>query len=392
MADREAGSLPPAPAGTPVAAGPADPRALGTATRARLYHTVRTAHLERALELAPAPLLYGNRRYDFDPELAERVGATPAGALQAARLLGRSGVRDLEVNEPAAIETVARTAVSLAWLRLRHVLLRRPRPRVVTYAIGNSDPFAIAPGSRLRRRLKRRVEHLLARYVWWEIDRIAYGTPAAVTTYADAFGRAPGRQRSALVPALPAPCTCVDPGADRPDRVVFLGAFDTRKGLSLVLDSWPGVLDSVPGAELVVLGKGDLEARARAAAEQDASVRLVVDPPRPRIHEELRGARVLVLPSQPTPRWREQVGLPIVEALAHGCTVVTTDETGLAEWLTDHGHVVVPGTADAGRLATAVTAALRQRRAPHSVLGDLPEVDGRLAADAWMFAEDAAGR
>jgi glycosyltransferase involved in cell wall biosynthesis len=96
------------------------------------------------------------------------------------------------------------------------------------------------------------------------------------------------------------------------------------------------------------------------------------------------------LASQPTAGWREQVGLPIVEGLAHGCRVVTTDQTGLAGWLREHadrGHRVVPAGGSGADLAAAVLAALTTPTGdgPGSVLADLPVRDGRLAADDWLF-------
>jgi glycosyltransferase involved in cell wall biosynthesis len=90
-----------------------------------------------------------------------------------------------------------------------------------------------------------------------------------------------------------------------------------------------------------------------------------------------------VLPSQPSATWREQVGLPIVEGLSYGCTIVTTTETGLAGWLSEHGHRVVAADADDGELAAAVAAALLNP--VEDVVASLPDHDGRLAADAWMF-------
>ena len=96
-----------------------------------------------------------------------------------------------------------------------------------------------------------------------------------------------------------------------------------------------------------------------------------------------------VLLSQPTPTWREQVGLPVVEGLAHGCTVVTTTETGLAGWLAAHGHEVLPPGAPDGEVAAAVDRALGRRRPAGDVLADLPAADGRLAADRWMFGPRA---
>ncbi|MFP3393480.1 glycosyltransferase family 4 protein, partial [Brevibacillus sp. SIMBA_076] len=118
----------------------------------------------------------------------------------------------------------------------------------------------------------------------------------------------------------------------------FLGAFEERKGLPLLLAAWPLVRERRPDARLLVMGKGALEVLAREAVAIDASIELLVDPSRDTISGALAGAKALVLPSQRRPRWREQVGLPIVEGLAAGCVVVTTSETGLADWLTEEGH------------------------------------------------------
>jgi glycosyltransferase involved in cell wall biosynthesis len=167
--------------------------------------------------------------------------------------------------------------------------------------------------------------------------------------------------------------------------VVYLGIFLQRKGIDRVLAAWPLVRQAVPDARLQVLGKGALEAQVRAAAAADESIDVVVDPPRSQIQDVLSRAQVLALPSQPTPIWREQVGLPIVEALAAGCSVVTTTETGLASWLAAHGHSVVAPEARPEVLAEAIVEQLRAHRPAEDVLADLPLVDGRLEADGWMF-------
>jgi glycosyltransferase involved in cell wall biosynthesis len=351
--------------------------------RARLYRTARTAHLERAAALPPALLLFDETRYEVDPGLADRVGAVQVGALGAARLIGRADVTTLEVNEPALLNSARRTAVTLAWLRLR-ALLGRPRPTVVTYAIDNLDPREVRETG-LRRRLARRVDLELARFVWSQCDRVAFGTHAAERMYTVAFPRHRRPLRTTLIPALPQPCTCA--GEERRAGAVFLGAFADRKGLPQLVEAWPIVARSVTGARLTLVGKGPLEPLARQLAER-ADVDLVVDPPRDRIHSALRSAHVLVLPSRRTARWREQVGLPIVEGLAHGCTIVTTSETGLADWLHGHGHHVVPDDRSPETLAAALASALQSPRDPATVRADLPRADGRLQADAWMFADD----
>jgi len=154
-----------------------------------------------------------------------------------------------------------------------------------------------------------------------------------------------------------------------------------------VLAAWPSIKVWLPDARLTIVGTGAFADRAAAAAAADPAIELIIAPSRADIHDQLRRSRVLVLPSQPAPGWREQVGLPICEGLAHGCTIVTSTETGLADWLGAHGHTLVRPEVPAEALARALVAALRQDRSADSVLGDLPPTDGRLAADDWLFNE-----
>lgn len=349
----------------------------------QLYDQARTAHLERQASDPRLTLLYAAPRYDFDDALAGRVDARRTGVLEAARLLWRSDVAVLEITEPAFLAGTVRAAACLVALRLRHLARRGPMPRIVSYAIGNNDP-------RHEYRPRTAREQLTFRAKWWlsgrvlrSVDRIAFGTPQAEATYRALYGPPRRRQAVRLVPALPTACTC-PPAPPDPGAVVFLGAFVERKGLRVLLEAWRDV--DHPGATLTVVGKGPLEGEVRALVASDARVRLVVDPPREQIHAELRTASVLVLPSQESPTWREQVGLPIVEALQHGCTVVTTDQTGLAPWLTEHGHRVVPAQTDPLGLADSLGSALRSPVPRADVMASLPDRDGREAAHEWMFA------
>jgi glycosyltransferase involved in cell wall biosynthesis len=112
---------------------------------------------------------------------------------------------------------------------------------------------------------------------------------------------------------------------------------------------------------------------------------LEVDPGRDRIHAVLHEASALVLPSQPSPTWREQVGLPIVEGLSHACTIVTTAETGLADWLRERGHGVAVDPASPAELAEIIRTVLAHPVDPEAVLAALPARDGRLVADDVLF-------
>ncbi len=351
--------------------------------RVRLYQTLRTAHLERALELAPATILYRDRRYDFDEALAARLDLVRATPLRGAILLLRDRVDELEINEPLMRSAVRGTAIALAAIRLRNLITRR-HTSVVTYAIDNLDSFA-APVTGLPSRLRRTVDLALTKLVWRSVDRIVYGTPAAREVYRSRLPERRAVQTTIL--ALPQRCpSCPAQDADG-HRVVFLGALSDRKGFPLLMAAWPLIRAEVGDVAITVIGKGPLEDRARAWAARDAGVELIIDPPRSTIHRDLSRASVLVLPSQPQPTWREQVGLPLTEALAHGVPVVTTSETGLAEWLAAHGHGVIPAPGTASGLAAAVVEQLARRPSRASIASGLPERDGRLAADDWLFAQ-----
>lgn len=357
----------------------------------RLYEQVRSAHLERARELAPAAIVYREKRYDFDPALTDGVELAQAGTLAAARLAMRSRITRVEIDEPLYLDSLPRTAAVLAVLGVKR-LGGAPRAEIATYAIEDLDPFAARP-PRLRSRVRRSLEKLLAGYIWHRLDTVVYGTSEADALYGTTFRHAPRRQLT--VEALPSPCACAgDPAAAAAERdhdgVLFLGAFSPRKGFADVLEAWPAIRSRHPGARLTLVGAGELLPEARAAASADPTIRLIVDPPRSVVHEELRRAHVLVLPSRRVGAWREQVGLPIVEGLAHGCEIVTTTETGIAEWLIDAGHVVLPAEVSSAGLADGVVEALENPRTAGDILDGLPGVDGRIAAGRALFTEAGA--
>lgn len=354
--------------------------------RVRVYTTVRTAHLERAKQLTPATILYRGRRYDFDEDVARGVDLVHASPLRSALLLLTSTTSVVEINEPLMLSSLAGCRLALLALTLRRIATGR-RARVVTYAIENADPFAGPAAGGVRAAVRRRLQLALARGIARRVDRIAYGTSAAALLYEQRLPELV-RATARIVPALPAARTV--PGAKRPGSVVFLGAFAERKGLPVLLAAWDSVRAAQPEATLTLLGKGALEGEAHRFAADRPEVRVLVDPPRDRIFAELDAAQVLVLPSQPRPSWREQVGLPIVEGLSAGCSIVTTAETGLASWLADHGHAVVTDPDDAAALAAAIGAQVALARPADDVLADLPVRDGRLAADDWLFQREDA--
>lgn len=357
---------------------------------ARYFYVARTVHVERQAEYRPGWLFYTRTRADFDEQLAERTrGVVKASAWRVARFVVRKGIRVLEMPEALAVPVWPHAIVVHSAVLLHNMVRpRRDRISIVTYAIEN-----LSPVEKIRGRLALPswcaggIVKAVGGFLLRSTDRVVFGTQAALQTYQDALPRA--MERSSLdiqlVWALPTRGGDLEVEARGP-KLAFLGTFEERKGIHHLLRAWPLVKAALPDARLRLIGKaGDIhDVRAFAASNED--VELIEDPPRAEIFELLRESKALVLFSQPTPVWKEQVGLPILEALSEGCEIVTSDQTGIAEWLGEAGHHVLPDSASTEELASAIVSALQSRRSPAEIVADLPEEDTRKTADSVMFA------
>ncbi|MFG1925942.1 glycosyltransferase family 4 protein [Cryptosporangium sp. NPDC048952] len=353
---------------------------------ARYYETVRTAHLERLAEFTPGWLLYERVQYDWDDELAARSpGLKHATFPQVLAFALRAPIGVLEVNEPLAL-TMWPKLVALSWALCLRRVTGRGRVELVAYCIENFDPVTKL---RYRTRLPRLVAAPLVvlgmAIVGARFSRLAFGTDDAYQVYARSGGAGwrflSGRAR--VFPALPAPAQASVEKV--PGTVGFLGALDGRKGSRQLVAAWPLIAGSMPDATLLIMGKGpDAVAVGEWAATRD-EVCFRPDPGRAIIRRGLAELSVLVLLSQPGPMWKEQVGLPIVEGLAHGCEIVASTETGLATWLQQHGHAVLAPDCSTSELAAAVVKRLQGARPSSAITGALPAEDGRLSADRWLM-------
>ncbi|WP_405652435.1 glycosyltransferase family 4 protein [Streptomyces sp. NBC_00019] len=141
---------------------------------------------------------------------------------------------------------------------------------------------------------------------------------------------------------------------------VCVGRLCRQKGQDVLLRSWGGIVDRVPGAQLVLVGDGpDREMLENRASSGVVFAGAVEDP-----RDWYRAADLVVLPS----RW-EGMALAPLEAMASSRPVVVTDVTGARESL-PWGHasrVVVPPD-DAEALSGAV-ASLLSDRATCDILG-----------------------
>jgi glycosyltransferase involved in cell wall biosynthesis len=311
---------------------------------ARYYRGARSVHLERLATFAPGDFLYFKPMYDFDEALAATLPHVHRVSFrQVAWRVLRRRYDVLELAEPYTPSALPQNlAITLASY-VSAIGGGRPT-RLVTYAIENADlPAKLAVKTRLPKALLRPLVKTLVGFCFNRLDRVAFGTQAAADNYAALLGAArltADRPAHTLIWGLPTR----EPELvnDRPGRrLLFLGALDSRKGISNLMRVWDDVLQRVPGAELGIVGKGPLEAEVRAWAAARSSVRLDVDPPRQLIRDRLSTSNALFLLSQPSALWKEQIGLPILEGLGFGLEIVASSETGISRWLADHGHRVL---------------------------------------------------
>jgi len=139
---------------------------------------------------------------------------------------------------------------------------------------------------------------------------------------------------------------------DLPDRyILFLGSLEPRKNLDTLLDAWRLLPDDVRRQyPLVVAGASGWKNRAlrrRLDAEQTCGVRAVgyVEPQAlPLVYA---GASVFVFPSL-----YEGFGMPLLEAMAAGAPVITSNISSMPEVVGDAGRTVDPRSA--GEIAREV--------------------------------------
>ncbi|AFM16103.1 glycosyltransferase [Mycolicibacterium chubuense NBB4] len=350
--------------------------------------------------MLPGSLYFRKRMYDFDESALNSIDAREISLFRAAWILATKRLEFIELNEPAMLPAWPSLIVYVSIIRMKRAVIRvvtagrgkQTPPLVVAYAIENNPLIpAFCDFTKLPLFLSHAIALGVFRYVAGCFDRIAFGTRDAQVNYQQLFSsahRRGGAETAHFSPLINA-CSCGTLSKQR--SALFVGEFSERKGIASMLELWDKVRKLSSGSSFVIVGKGELESTVRDWASNKSEVTVLVDPPRSVIHRELRRASLLILLSQSTARWREQIGLPLTEGLSHGCEILTTEKVGFAHWLRAHGHLVVPEKFDRMTVARAVTQRLREPRNPTHIIKVLPPENGRITADRWLHRPPEPG-
>ena len=151
---------------------------------------------------------------------------------------------------------------------------------------------------------------------------------------------------------------CAARQTEHPPRIVFVGRLAESKGLEVLIDALPSVLQAFPDSGLELIGEGPeraaLEARVRdLRLERSVTFSGYVAGVAPRLAQ----ADLMVSPSR-----IEGLPLAVLEAMAWSLPIVASDIPGHRELIRpDETGTLVPPD-DAHALAGAIVAALRDRQ------------------------------
>lgn len=148
-------------------------------------------------------------------------------------------------------------------------------------------------------------------------------------------------------------------GAPGRPTLAFLGRIDEpRKGLPVLLEAMPAVLDAHPGTRLLVAGHGDLAAARDRIARLDPRVADACELLGP-IEEADKRALLASVDAYVAPHTGgESFGIVLVEAMAAGAPVVASDLAPFAQVLAGGDAGELFATGDAAALAGALTRVL----------------------------------
>jgi glycosyltransferase involved in cell wall biosynthesis len=139
-----------------------------------------------------------------------------------------------------------------------------------------------------------------------------------------------------------------------PERyVLWCGTLEPRKNVPTLLEAFAKLRRTDPELGLVLVGPAGW-GPAPVQAKLVRGVRLLGFLPTNQLHAAYAGARAFCYPSL-----REGFGLPVLEAMAHGVPVVTSQGTAMAEFVGDGGLLVDP--LDANRIAGALEIVLGEK-------------------------------
>jgi phosphatidylinositol alpha-mannosyltransferase len=159
---------------------------------------------------------------------------------------------------------------------------------------------------------------------------------------------------------------------------LFLGRHEPRKGLEVLLEAWESV---APPAVLWIGGVGPATAELRRRYPPSTTRHWLGAISDEEKVARMAGANVFCAPSI----GGESFGIVLLEAMAAGCAIVTSDIEGYRDAAAGHARLVKP--ADPAALAEALEGALSDAAAGRGLSSPEAAASARQWADRWSMAK-----
>ena len=140
------------------------------------------------------------------------------------------------------------------------------------------------------------------------------------------------------------------------------------------------------------VGGGVMEGRIREWGSRHGDrVRVVTGVPHAAVPGSLAAMDVLAAPSQTTPRWKEQFGRMLLEAMGTGVPVIASDSGEIPHVVADAGRVVPEADEPAWVVASALLAAAARCRARDAGWRRARSMRGRSSHEKYLEPAMYAG-
>jgi len=170
------------------------------------------------------------------------------------------------------------------------------------------------------------------------------------------------------------------PWEERDNLILFVGSDYFRKGLPRLLRAMPLVLESVPDAQLMVIGKDYWYARAFARfLARGLPVQFASSLPRNKVYGTYSQGKVLVLPSE-----IEALSLVSAEATMAGVPPILTDVGGMPEVVSDGETGYIVPLDDTRLLAKRIIACLTDRETSERLVARGQEFFSQFTIQSMM--------
>jgi len=131
--------------------------------------------------------------------------------------------------------------------------------------------------------------------------------------------------------------------AKQPIKLLFVGRLVAEKGIWLTYEVFKKLKKDNKKLQLRICGDGPEKIKLQRAIHQDRLTNSIII--KPATYEEMpqvyQGADLMLNASSTTKYWKEQFGMVLIEAMASGVPIITTDTGAIAEVVGDAG-VLVP--------------------------------------------------